>query len=214
MPLRLTQWLADSQTAAQELTRAIRELIAVAVTALAPADALARTADRVRQAAADLRSYVPEGPLARYPMLESVSDPADVMPFDPIVGQLNPLSPPLVLAGEDGRVTGSIVFTTPYEGPPGCVHGGVIAACFDQVLNVANMLAGAAGPTASLEIRYRKPSPLGVLLRFESGPPVVDGRQVRTSGVLRDGDTVLAEADGVFVLLPFDRLMALTSERR
>ena len=214
MPLRLTQWLADSRIAAQELAQVIRELIAVAVTALAPSDALVGATALVREAIAHLRGYVPDGPLARYPELGSVSGPADVMPFDPIIGPFNPLSPPLVLAGEDGRVAGSIVFTTPYEGPPGCVHGGIIAACFDQVLNVANMLAGAAGPTASLEIRYRKPTPLGVTLRFEAGPPVVDGRQVRTSGILRDGDTVLAEASGVFVLLPFDRLMALTSERR
>ena len=213
MPLRLAQWLADSGIAAQALAQAIRELIAVAVTALAPPDALEHASEHVRTAIAHLRGYVPDAP-ARYPTLESVSGPADVMPFDPVIGPLSPLAPPLVLTGEEGRVTGSIAFTTPYEGPPGCVHGGVIALCFDQVLNVANMMAGVAGPTASLEVRYRKPTPLHVTVRFEAGPPAVDGRQVRTSGVLRDGDTVLAEASGVFVLVPFDRVMALTSERR
>jgi acyl-coenzyme A thioesterase PaaI-like protein len=94
------------------------------------------------------------------------------------------------------------------------VHGGVIAACFDQVLNVANMLAGVAGPTVSLEVRYRKPTPHGVPLRFEADAPVVDGRQVRTTGRLRDDAGVLAEAIGVFVTLPVDRVMALTSGRR
>ena len=131
------------------------------------------------------------------------------------MGALSPLAPPLLVEpGAAGHLRATVTFGTPYEGPPGCVHGGVIAACFDQVLNVANLLAGVAGPTASLEIRYRKPTPLGRPLRFEAGTPVVDGRQVRTTGVLRDGDTVLAEATGVFVTLPADRVMDLTSGRR
>lgn len=32
-----------------------------------------------------------------------------------------------------------------YEGPPGCIHGTVIAAAFDLELNVANLMSGAAG---------------------------------------------------------------------
>jgi len=214
MPRRLARWFEESRSAAPELAQAIRDLIAVAVTALAPPEALGRAAARIREVAADLRAHVPDGPAARYPELESVTGPSDVMPFDPIIGKLSPLAPPLLVTVEDGRTTASIAFTTPYEGPPGCVHGGVIAACFDQVLNVANMLAGVAGPTVSLEVRYRKPTPLGVEVRFEPDPPVVEGRQVRTTGVLRAGDVVLAEATGVFVTMPFDRVMALTSERQ
>jgi hypothetical protein len=43
---------------------------------------------------------------------------------------------------------------------------------------------------------------------------VVDGNQVTTTGVLRAAETVVAEATGIFVVLPLDRVMALTSERR
>jgi acyl-coenzyme A thioesterase PaaI-like protein len=214
MPRRLARWLEESRSAAPELVQATRDLVEVAVTSLAPAEALLRAAARIRRAVADLAPYVPDGPPVRYPDLESATGPADVVPFDPVIGQLSPLAPPLAVAIEDGRATASIAFTTPYAGPPGCVHGGVLAACFDQVLNVANMLAGVAGPTASLEVRYRRPTPLGVRVRFEADQPVVEGRQVRTTGVLRDETTVLAEATGVFVPLPFDRLMALTSGRR
>ena len=214
MPRRLARWLEESRSAASELVQAIRELVEVLVSSLAPPGALLRAAASIRTTVAELRAYVPEEPAARIPHLESATGPADLMPFDPVIGVLSPLAPPLRLAVEDGRATASVTFTSPYGGPPGCVHGGIIAACFDQVLNVANMLAGVAGPTVSLEVRYRKPTPLGVPLRFEADPPVVDGRQVRTTGVLREGTTVLAEATGVFVTLPVDRVMALTSGRR
>jgi acyl-coenzyme A thioesterase PaaI-like protein len=214
MPSRLARWLEGNRNVAEDLAAAIRELIGVGVTALAPADTLAEAAAQIRRVAGALRSHVPDGPTARYPRLGSVSGPADVMPFDPVMGPLNPLAPPLAFTVGEAGVTASVAFTTPYEGPPGCVHGGVIAACFDQVLNVANLLAGVPGPTVSLEVRYLKPTPLGTALLFVASPPVVDGRQVRTTGVLRAGETVVAEASGVFVPLPLERVMALTSERR
>ena len=214
MPRRLARWLDESRSPALDLVQAIRELVSLAVTALAPSDALSRAVASVRAAAAELRGHVPDDSPARIPQLDSIGGPADIMPFDPVIGAWSPLAPPLVIAVEDGRATASVTFGPPYGGPPGCVHGGVIAACFDQVLNVANLLAGVAGPTASLEVRYRKPTPLGRPLRFEAETPAVDGRQVRTTGVLRAGDTVLAEATGVFVTLPADRVMDLTSGRR
>jgi acyl-coenzyme A thioesterase PaaI-like protein len=214
MPNRLARWLEESRSPALDLVQAIRDLVVLAVSALAPPDALSRATAKVRAAAGELSAYVPPGSPARIPQLESVSGPADIMPFDPVIGPWSPLAPPIGVAVEDGRTTASVTFALPYGGPPGCVHGGVIAACFDQVLNVANLLAGVAGPTVSLEVRYRKPTPLGRPLRFEAGTPAVDGRQVRTTGVLRDGDTVLAEATGVFVTLPADRVMDLTSGRR
>ena len=214
MPRRLGRWLEESRSPALDLVQAIRDLDALAVTALAPPDALSRATASVRAAVSELSPHVPEGSPARIPQLEAVTGPADIMPFDPVIGPWSPLAPLITVAIEDGNATASVTFGLPYGGPPGCVHGGVIAACFDQVLNVANLLAGVAGPTVSLEVRYRKPTPLGRPLRFEAGTPAVDGRQVRTTGVLRDGDTVLAEATGVFVTLPADRVMDLTSGRR
>jgi predicted thioesterase len=82
------------------------------------------------------------------------------------------------------------------------------------VLNVANLVAGVPGVTKSLEVRYRKPTPLDADVHFEADAPVVEGRQVRTTGRLRAGDVVCAEAAGRFVMLPLERVMALTSERR
>jgi hypothetical protein len=89
------------------------------------------------------------------------------VPFDAVVGRFSPLAPPLRVRWEPPMAVGEVTFTPPYEGPPGCVHGGMIAAAFDQVFNVANLMLGNPGPTASLQLHYRRPTPLGVALRFE-----------------------------------------------
>jgi len=214
MPRRLASWLDTNLAAAEAFTAAVRELVAVTVSALAPPDALAHATAAVRHAIATLRAHVPDAHPARYPHLESIGNASDLMPFDPVMGRLSPLAPPLRFVLEDGRATADVRFSIAYEGPPGCVHGGVIAACFDQVLNVANLTAGVPGLTASLEVRYRKPTPLYADVRFEADAPEVDGRQVRTVGRLRGGDVVFADATGTFVMVPLERVMALTSGRR
>jgi acyl-coenzyme A thioesterase PaaI-like protein len=89
------------------------------------------------------------------------------------------------------------------------VHGGIIAAAFDQTLSIANILAGAAGPTAQLVLRYRKPTPLGVPLRFEGWQTRVAGRRIHTEGRLLAGDLVTVEAEGIFVQLEGRRVMRM-----
>jgi acyl-coenzyme A thioesterase PaaI-like protein len=214
MQRRLGEWLAANRPAAEAFTEAVRDLVATGISALAPSDVLEQAAAAVRAVVATLAPHVPETPPARYPELGEATGPGDIMPFDPMIGSLSPVAPPLRFAFEDGRTTATVRFTAPYEGPPGCVHGGIIAACFDQVLNVANLAAGVAGPTASLEVRYLKPTPLGADVRFEADTPQVDGSRVRTSGRLCEGETVCALATGTFVTMSFDRVMALTSGRR
>ena len=136
------------------------------------------------------------------------------MPYDQIVGRLSPLAPPIEFTWEDGKAIGRVRFATPYEGPPGCVHGGVIAAAFDQAFNIANLMAGSAGPTARLALRYRRPTPLGADLVFEGWQERSDGRRIHTRGRLRHGDTITAEAEGVFVRLPVEQVMRLLHHPR
>jgi acyl-coenzyme A thioesterase PaaI-like protein len=105
-----------------------------------------------------------------------------------------------------------IAFTAPYEGPPGCVHGGVIAAAFDQVFNVANLKAGNPGPTASLRLRYRRPTPLGRSLRFEGWQERAEDRRVHVRGRLLAGEQLTVEAEGTFAIVPLERILAMLEE--
>ena len=97
-------------------------------------------------------------------------------------------------------------------GPPGCVHGGFIAAAFDEVLGLAQGMSGRPGMTARLTVQYRSPSPLLQALHFVGDIDHVDGRKIFTKGELRvaaDG-RLCAEAEGLFISMNpeiFQRLM-------
>ena len=67
---------------------------------------------------------------------------------------------PHMPTGAQATVEGRITFTAPYEGAPGCVHGGFIASAFDEVLGVAQSASGQPGMTANLTVDYRSPTPL------------------------------------------------------
>lgn len=191
------------------LTAQVRRLNAVTVSVDAPAEELTRATTAVADVVARLAPYVPVPHPPRYPGGAAANDVADFFPFDPIVGRLNPLAPPLHVVWQDPRAIGTVTFGVPYEGPPGCVHGGIIAASFDQVFNVANLMRGVAGPTRRLEVRYLRPTPLAVELRFEGWVERVEGREVHTAGRILAGDVVTVEAAGVFVQVSMERVMQL-----
>ena len=89
------------------------------------------------------------------------------------------------------------------------MHGAVIAAAFDQVFNVAHLMAGSAGPTAELTIRYRHPTPIHAYLVFEAHIETVEGRKIRSVGSVRSGDEVTVEATGLFIAIDPERSMNL-----
>jgi acyl-coenzyme A thioesterase PaaI-like protein len=196
-------------SALARLAAAVRALIAATVN-LPDETAATDAAEEVESLVARLTPRLADPPLSRYPAMDPPpSGASDLMPFDLVLGRLNPIAPPITFTWEGGRSIGRVTFTRPYEGPPGCVHGGMIAAAFDQVLSVANVMAGTAGPTAELTIRYRKPTPLGVEVRFEGWQTRVAGRRIHAAGRLLAGDEVTVEAEGIFVQLPGGRVMKM-----
>jgi len=199
----------DLHTALGRLAAAVRTLTAATVS-LASAETASHAAADVERIVASLAPRLAEPPLPRYPtMSPPPTEPGDLMPFDLVLGRLNPLAPPVVFTWEDGKSIGRVTFTRPYEGPPGCVHGGMIAAVFDQVLSVANIMSGQAGPTAQLQLRFRKPTPLGVEVRFEGWQERTAGRRIHAAGRLLANGEVTVEAEGIFVQLPSGRVMQM-----
>ena len=128
----------------------------------------------------------------------------EFFPTSPVIGLGNPLAPPVqveVIDGANGvrEIAGTAWFGYPYEGPPTCVHGGVIAETFDEMLGAANMVAGNPGMTGTLTVRYRKPTPLRTPLRIEARCLRRDGRKIFTWAGIYHGDLLTAEADGLFI---------------
>ena len=123
-----------------------------------------------------------------------------VTSYDPVTGPRNPLAPPLTLRGvEDGSIEAVTTLGMAYQGPPGCVHGGVSALLLDHTLGVANHWAGLSGVTAELTVRYHRPVPLFEPLTVSGRQVSVDGRKIRTEGTLSAGGTVRVSVQGLFV---------------
>ena len=210
----MRHWLSEREAvprdARQRLVEATRSIIDELVSSTAPDDVLDEAAEAVEAVAARLaarphgRSYqgAAEGSLVdkRHSFVE----------FSPFIGRLNPLAPPLQVAITGDEVVATAVYGSAYEGPPGCLHGGFIAAGFDEVLGFAQALSGNAGMTGRLEISYRSPTPLHREVRYVGRLDRVDGRKIYATATLSDGDTLCAEATGLFVSMKpevFERLL-------
>lgn len=130
----------------------------------------------------------------------------------PLIGLANPLAPPIRIETGEDLVTGRVTFGAVYEGPPGCVHGGFVAAAFDEVLGTAQTYSGAPGMTARLTVNYRSPTPLHVPLVIEGRFARREGRKIFTEGRILDGDTVTAEAEGLFVTIDATKFRELAED--
>lgn len=137
-------------------------------------------------------------------MAEAAMSGGSIEPFfdhSPLIGLANPLAPPIHVEVGDDVVIGRVTFGAVYEGPPGCVHGGFVAAAFDEVLGTAQTFSGAPGMTGRLTVSYRKPTPLYEPLVFEGRFDRREGRKIHTSGRVLAGDVVTAEAEGLFITI-------------
>jgi len=202
----------------RRLADATRSVIDRLVATGAPIEALTAAADHIEAALAGLVDH-PQGRL--YEGFAEVGlaggseadDPRSFFDHSPIIGTANPLAPPVRLSIEEGMVHGQVRFGAAYEGPPNSVHGGYVAAAFDEVLGMAQSLSGNPGMTGTLEIKYRRPTPLHTDLRFEATLDRQDGRKLFTSGRLYAGDDLTAEAKGLFITVDFAKIAAMMAER-
>ncbi len=146
---------------------------------------------------------------------DDAKPPSGHVDFSPLLGRANPLAPPMQLyLSDDGpKICADVTFGHAYEGPPGHVHGGLIAAAFDELLGATQALSGSPGMTAQLDVSYRAPTPLHVPLRFEATLDDVVGRKIYTSGRVYNGDALCAEATGLFISIDFALIAAMRADR-
>jgi acyl-coenzyme A thioesterase PaaI-like protein len=185
------------------LAAAIRRISAVAVGHPVSDQEVARAAEQLVDIAESLESSATTSRRARAePNL--AGHPQDFFPSSPIIGYANPIAPPVeVWLGEsdDGQpeIRGRVTFTYPYEGPPTCVHGGVIAELFDELMGAANVVAEKPSMTGTLTVRYRKPTPLLAPLDLVARFVRSEGRKVHTWAAIYYEGALTAEANGLFI---------------
>jgi len=131
----------------------------------------------------------------------------------PLLGLGNPISPPVYLRVDGEVVIGTATFGRQYEGPPGNVHGGMVAAAFDEALGMVQAMTGQPGMTGTLSIRYRRPTPLYREVTFRAWVESVEGRKIHARGTLHAGEDLCAEAEGIFIKVDFTRFRDALTER-
>ncbi|GAB5575544.1 acyl-coenzyme A thioesterase THEM4 [Prionailurus iriomotensis] len=92
----------------------------------------------------------------------------------------------------------------PYlQGAPGFLHGGAIATMIDATLGMCAVVAVGVAMTASLNISFKRPIPLGSVVVINSQVDKVEGRKLFLSCNIRSMDekTVYSEATSLFVKL-------------
>ena len=190
----------------RRLAAAMRRVIELLVTTDAPAGELRAATERVERFAERL-AKLPQRRIVRAASDgPALSTPEVFYHLSPLVGLSNPVAPPIRLWTEGSEIRGEMVFGTAYQGPPGYLHGGLVAALFDEALAHVQYTTGRPGMTGTLKVRYHRPTPLHTTLRLEATVQRVHGRKTFTEARLYAGDVLTADAEGLFISLDFEAL--------
>lgn len=212
------RWLPDEtppeakRAALHRLAGAIRETVELMMETELPDEAIAAAAADIERFNAILAAGPRDRPLWGFAERSTSGAAAGFYDNSPLSGPGNPLAPPVRLRVEGSEVLAVARFGLAYEGPPGHVHGGYVAAAFDEVLGMAQSMTGNPGMTGTLTVRYRRPTPLYKELTFQGRVDRVEGRKIFTTATLHDGETLCAEADGLFIAVGQDRFRQLAIE--
>lgn len=197
---------ADVPAAAFDLVARTRELIeAVVMTDVGAADRTA-AAELIERATDLLKSQRRDSPLylVRHAdgRVESLLQAGSgrLNPAAPAVEWVvRPTEPPPGSAPVPVTVSARCVFNASHGGSPGRAYGGVLALVLDEVIGVSVRAAGASGMTVSLTVNLRGAAPLGVPVDITAQLTGTEGRKAFASGEIRAGDSLVAEATGIYV---------------
>jgi hypothetical protein len=194
---------------------AMRVLIDVSVGRLVDDEALTRAAEVLEGLAPVLEAAAAPGRRPRgHPIAEG--HPQDYFWTSPMAGHANPLSVPVRYwadTDDDGHpmIRGLANIPLAYEGPPTCVHGGVVALLFDELLGNANIISGHPGMTGTLSVRYEKPTPLLTDLDLAATFIAQEGRKITTVATISHGGVVTARAEGLFIEVPPNQMLGIVA---
>ena len=201
----------DRDSGARELVEAVNaeagELVNLLRCSQAPDNVLAEATEHIRAAMESLAPYLKQG--EGWSTISIASDTPGVgwmeddltrcMPYSPVSGRRNPVAPPIRMWRDGDEVRGEAVFSPTYAGPPNSVHGGIIAAVFDELLSMANVISGSAGFTGTLTIKYLRHTPLDRPIELWAVNERSSGRKQFSRGEMRVDGQVTASAEGLFI---------------
>ena len=106
-----------------------------------------------------------------------------------------------------------VTFSEHHQGGPGLVHGGIVGAALDEACGLLATWHRFPTVTARIAIRYRRPVSINRALRISARVTADRGRRIEITAELRDGEELLAEADGAFLHVPLEHFLATPEGR-
>jgi uncharacterized protein (TIGR00369 family) len=118
-------------------------------------------------------------------------------------GQANPVGLQLEFSkSAHGAVVSNAIVSSQYEGPPGYLHGGIIATLLDEAMSKANRAQGVTAMTRQMQVEYLRPVPSGAAIRIEGHVTRSEGRKRWTEASIHNAEgTLLAQATGLFIAI-------------
>lgn len=130
-----------------------------------------------------------------------------------ICGLENPIGLHLhIYEVEPGVIETKYIAPEHFQGYPGVVHGGIVAALLDEISARAQMGSDSNDPrfmfTAKLEVKYRQNVPIGKLLKIVGKAGKTKSKSAEAWAGIYDAETneLLAEGNTLLINVPDDQL--------
>jgi uncharacterized protein (TIGR00369 family) len=116
-------------------------------------------------------------------------------------GEANPVGLHLkFFLADDSSVVCLAEIADTYEGPPGYLHGGIIATLLDETMSKAVRARGVTAMTRHMEVDYLRPVPSAKPVRLEGRVTKSEGRKHWVEAKILDAEgTPLAAGKGLFI---------------
>jgi acyl-coenzyme A thioesterase PaaI-like protein len=119
-------------------------------------------------------------------------------------GAANPTGVEMISRREGDEAIAEVRFGPAFEGALGRVHGGMVAAVFDDVTGFVLAFVGEPGFTGRITVTYRAPVPVETTVEFRARQRERDGRKLYVDAEARLDGTLLATAEAMFIMVDHD----------
>jgi len=121
-----------------------------------------------------------------------------------VCGRENPIGLRMrFYADGEGCVHADYVPREEHQGFPGVMHGGLVTTMLDEIIGRTAIASDMWCMTAKLEIRFKKPVPIGAPLKLKGEIVKKSNRMLEGRGEIRLEDGTLAvEAIGTYLRIP------------
>ena len=118
-----------------------------------------------------------------------------------LCGDQNPVGFKMKFIQENGDTVSEAVIPSHYQGFDGVVHGGIVAAFLDEIMAQAVKKLKQKAVTGTLTVKFRKPCRTNEKIQIRGRVLDINGRIIKTQGEIIQDHEVIAEGEGIFVIL-------------